>query len=199
MTTRDSVGAQPTPRGLTRALVLVLVVALVLLATAFAIGAGQPVTQKADDAALPTAAPTSEPTAAPTAEPDGTISTVVADQAVASFLTAVATTPPADLPKIVSGAILEDLQNDAQELEANGWTRTGRAKVDGVKVTDTDETAGTATVVACVDSTAVATLDENGDRLAPAATARALNIYSLARTDGYWRIVSRTFPDETAC
>ncbi|TBN57991.1 DUF4101 domain-containing protein [Glaciihabitans arcticus] len=199
MTTHDSVGTAPTRRGLTRALVLVLVVALALLATAFAISAGRAPAEKAEApapaAAQPTATP--EPTLVPAT--DVGITPVMADLAVAGFLTAVATTPASDLPKVASGAILEDLQNEAQELEANGWTRTGRAKVDGVKVTSSNEAAGTATVVACVDSSKVATLDENGDRLAAPATARALNIYSLSRSDGFWRVVSRTFPDETAC
>jgi len=203
MTPHDPVGAVPTlhtrDRGLTRALWVTLVVALGLLTVAVALSAaGMPI-DEADAPAPVGAATTPTPTATDPAVPATTLTDTVADTTVAGFLTAVATATPADFPKIASGAILEELQNDAQELEANGWSRTGAAIVDGVTVLESDDTTGTATIEACVDSTAVATLDQNGDRLNPAGTARALNLYSLARTDGAWRVVSRTFPDDTAC
>ena len=202
MTTHDSVGAQPTPdanpsgqRGLSRALLVTAVVALVLLTVAVVLSTARPPTRAAEGT-TPTSTPAPVPTPAITAAA-GEITPDVADATVAGFLTALATTEPSDLPSIASGAILEDLQNEAQELEANDWTRTGTAKVDGVTVLDADEKS--ATVEACVDSSKVATVDENGNRLGEASVARALTIYSLSNTDGSWRIVSRTFPDETAC
>jgi len=203
MTTHDSVGVQPTPdapgaSGLSRALWATLVVALALLGIAVALASTRPSTDAADaPASAPSSVPT--PTATDPAVPASTLTTTVADTTVASFLAAVATVQPADFAKVASGAILEELQNDAQELEANGWSRTGVAEVDGVTVLESDDAKGTATVEACVDSSDVATLDQNGDRLNPEGTARALNLYSLARTDGAWRVVSRTFPDDTAC
>lgn len=146
---------------------------------------------------------TSDPSA-----PEGTVSPEIATTAVESLLVTLASDPegvqPDDttLTSLATGAILNEIAADTQELEANGWTRTGVAKVDGVRIISNDPSANPATAVVevCVDSTDVRLLDVAGDVIGdPLATPRSLNIYSLVSEGGVWRVAARTFPDEPAC
>lgn len=111
--------------------------------------------------------------------------------------------PHPGLGDAASGAILAEVENDAQELEANGWTREGSATIDGLTVVSSDSAADPATVVvqACVDSSKVRTLDHSGEPIGDSGSAvnRALNIYTLQYIDDAWKVVARTFPDDPAC
>lgn len=152
-------------------------------------------------AAVTTVAP--EPTAAASgASADEPITPKAASSTLTTLLKGFATAskPGAttDLSAIASDAILEDFANEAQELEANGWVRTGAATVASVVIRSHNRTTGDVVVAACIDSTRVVTLDAAGEPLA-ASTPRALNLYTLSSEAGAWRVVARTFPDETAC
>jgi len=147
----------------------------------------------------------------PTAEPGagGPLPAEQADAAVQKFLDASVAVDPAaanstdGLTTAAAGAILDEAQNDAQELEVNGWRREGAATVEAVTIVNSDSATDPGTVVAqaCVDSSSVRTLDADGKPLsAPGDTAqRALNLFTLQYISGTWKVVARSFPDEFAC
>ena len=102
-----------------------------------------------------------------------------------------------------SGAILSEVENDTQELEANGWTRQGVATIEALTIVSSDSSTDPATVVAqaCVDSSKVMTLDHSGKPVGDSGSViqRALNIYTLQYIAGAWKVVARTFPDNPTC
>ena len=129
--------------------------------------------------------------------------------AAKKFLDASVTVDPsapdsnAGLGDAASGAILAEVENDAQELEANGWTRQGSATIEALTIVSSDSSTDPATVVAqaCVDSSKVMTLDHSGKPVETSGSAghRALNIYTLQDIAGTWKVVARTFPDNPTC
>ncbi|SDK63575.1 hypothetical protein SAMN05216282_10954 [Cryobacterium psychrotolerans] len=162
-------------------------------------------------AAAPAApSPTATPPGASTTAPLGALNKELATSTVKGFLESVAAVDPtskslgAKLSAVARGAIVDELENEQQELESNGWTQRGKATVKSVTIISTNLTATPPAAVAqaCVDSGKVVTLDADGRPLAgtdPAAAHAALNIYSLQQDGGTWRITARTFPDDPAC
>ncbi|MFO7690903.1 MAG: hypothetical protein R6W83_10195 [Cryobacterium sp.] len=132
-----------------------------------------------------------------------------AKAAVKKFLdSSVAVDPAAPAPDAVlgdaaSGSILAEIENDTQELEANGWTRKGTATIEAMTIVSSDSSTDPATVVAqvCVDSSKVLTLDHSGEPVGSSGSTvqRALNIYTLHYIAGVWKVVARTFPDNPDC
>jgi hypothetical protein len=188
----------------------------VALAIAVASGADlSPVETEATPArvsASPEPATTEPPAAAAPIETpipaDGKLAPETAAVTVGSLLVALAAhaeDPSAStdsLSSLATGAILDEVAADTEELKANGWSRTGTAKVGSVRViaTDAATTPATATIEACIDSSDVRLLDLAGDVIGdPLASPRSLNIYSLEHDGAVWRVTSRTFPDDAAC
>lgn len=158
--------------------------------------------------ATPSPRPTeTAPPAQSPAEP-GELSSATAKSVLTGFLKGVSVTSAdpadglADLEGLATGAILAELENDRLELEDNGWTRTGADSVVSLEVTSFQPNAQpqTATVAACIDSSAVALLDAAGKPIASGSgEKRSVNIYTLVLEEGAWRVADRTFPDEAAC
>ena len=104
------------------------------------------------------------------------------------------------LGDVAEGSYLAELEAEWQELLAAGWSISGTPEVVTAEVTDVDAAGERATVTACVDSSAVRTLDAAGDPVGENATPRALHIFTLALTPGgTWRIAAHGFPDDPAC
>jgi hypothetical protein len=146
-------------------------VAASILAPRVPAGDDAPATAGTDISPMATE-PTASPSGAPADEP---ITPKAASSTLTTLLEGFAQASKAgdtvDLTAIASDAILDDLHN---------------------------RSSGDVVVAACIDSTAVVTLDAAGTPL-PASTPRALNLYTLSSETGAWRVVARTFPDETAC
>ncbi len=111
---------------------------------------------------------------------------------------------PSVLATVASGAIVAEIENSQAELKTDGWSQKGVPVVASVRILKSDPKSAkpTATVEACVDSSKVVVYDSKGKVIPMAggkAAARALNIYSLQRTDGRWRVISRTFPNNPNC
>jgi hypothetical protein len=177
-------------------------------------------TATAKPTAKPTAAPkpTAKPTPTPTTESDDAddtdtdttstdqITASTAEDSLGSFLRAassavlVADSEITDeLTSVAAGAMLDEIEAQKMELEANGWSITGTPRL--VSAVVTDATSDTATVTACIDSSDVATLDAQGTPIASSddSPRRATNIYTLDHHDGTWRVVARTFPNNPDC
>jgi hypothetical protein len=162
-------------------------------------------------ASTPTSTPTAPGTPAPTNTPV-TPSTPEADAVVSTFLNATGEEPAlesaeelnARLAEVASGPILLEIANEQQELQSNGWTLEGSPTVTSLSVVASDLTVSPprVTVRACVDSSAVVTLDSTGTPLNSGATElprRFINLYTLEQTAGQWRVTDRSFPNDPAC
>lgn len=104
------------------------------------------------------------------------------------------------LGDVAEGSYLAELEAEWQELLSAGWSISGTPRVVTAEVTDVDADGERATVAACVDSSAVRTLDAAGDPIGENATPRALHIFTLALTPGgTWRIAAHGFLDDPAC
>ncbi|MDH2443057.1 hypothetical protein QDR37_03760 [Amnibacterium sp. CER49] len=136
-----------------------------------------------------------------------TITTRSATAAVATYVQAVDSVTPDSLTgaitPVVAGQAKAELQAQQLEFESNGWTVHGTTRVDGVRVLGSDPASATPTarVQACIDSSDVTLLDAHGKPVVahPQAVRRALNLYSLAYTDGTWHIVAHSFPADPSC
>lgn len=180
---------------------------------------GSPATPPQPDQAS-TSTPTSTPTLSPSApNPTSSPSTPAtpslpplkdATVTVSEFLAAAAIIAPdapdtADqLAKVAAGSIIAEIENDQQELVANGWTQEGTPVVHSISLVSNDATATPPSAVAqaCIDSSAVVTFDSDGKPLAGPGDAkpdRAMNIFKLQHDGTSWRVTARTFPDDTTC
>jgi hypothetical protein len=101
----------------------------------------------------------------------------------------------AALPTFLSG-----VEAERMELEDQGWTRTGSAKIDALETLsyDAEKTPPSLTLRACVDTSDVVIRNADGDVVTGGAT-RSWNIYELQQVDGNWMIVGQTFSDDPAC
>lgn len=136
-----------------------------------------------------------------------------ADGAVESFAEAFKALPAAGadeasfaaLQDLATGPALEELQSQVDEVAANQWSFAGDASVSDVRVvTDPSEggTADSIRVMACVDSSAVITKDQDGAVIqdaTPTGSRRSLNIYDLELRAGAWIVVDHSFPDNADC
>ncbi|MEO6200345.1 MAG: hypothetical protein ABIX44_04175, partial [Cryobacterium sp.] len=133
----------------------------------------------------PSATPAPRPS--PVTAPPGVITKELATRMVTGFVVSAAPLDPGSdvadrLSTVAKGAILAELENRDQELEANGWTLSGKPVVKSVTILSSNLTASpsTALVQACVDSSKVVTLDSDAKPVGgPPPTSAALNLYSL--------------------
>jgi len=134
----------------------------------------------------------------------------VAKLAVSTFVTTSAKASPVQadvkpqMKNIASGAIIAELQNEAQELQSNGWKMTGTPTVSKIKVVSEKlkSSPPTAVISACVDSSGVKTLDSSGRPLqgkGDPTDDTATNIFTLQQEGSAWRVTARTFPDNPSC
>jgi ABC-type transporter Mla MlaB component len=128
------------------------------------------------------------------AEAVETIDTLVSDQVAAVLAPA---DGAASLEDVASGAVLEELANELQELDSNDWTQTGAPVLSDMRIEQADDSSMTVSV--CVDSSGVTTLDSAGVALPAGTTPRAVNVYTLTLVDGAWLVTNRTFPENPAC
>lgn len=219
----------PKKRGPFRSRVLVVALGCTLVAGGVAVwwagwpGAAEPVpVSQASQSAHPTpttnvaadADPEAEAEAARKLKNDSAVespaSTDDATKAVASFLKVLGSSDSGDainapaIEEVAAGAILEELRNTSQELEANGWTLRGASTVKSLTVLSEEltDSPATMTVQACIDSSAVVVTDSENVVIAGEDENRndsARNIFTLQRSDKVWQVVARTFPDNPAC
>lgn len=99
-----------------------------------------------------------------------------------------------------AGEALSEIENQAQQFDAEGTRLSGASRIDGASVTASDLAANpaTVTITACVDDTGITvyTPDQpNGVK----GTQRSRTIFVVAYADQQWKVVSRSFADDAAC
>lgn len=158
------------------------------------------------ESASPTPRPSASTPAETTTTAVGVIDTEDASDLITSALDAVAEAPVLAMPdaflaNVASGAYLAEIEAQFTELEANGWTTSGAPVVETVTVLpSTAETPATATVEACIDSSAVLVLDADGEPVGTSSSPRAKHLFTLNQeANGSWRITSHSFANDPAC
>lgn len=136
----------------------------------------------------------------------GEIGEEAASDLITSTLVAVAQAPVLALPQsflanVATGAYVAEIEARFTEFEANGWSTQGVPIVESASVIENSGgPPATATVEACIDSSAVVILDAAGESVGASTTPRAKNLFTLSQEpNGSWRITSRTFSDDPAC
>lgn len=169
---------------------------------------------ESSDTATPTPAPTPTVTAtpAPAAPPtvdgelDDDAALVTVETALAAPISTMGTSEDLAvlLKDVAVDAYAAEIEAQWQELVSQGWTITGEPALVSSDVTavNADVEPATAEITACIDSSAVAILDANGDRIGDesATVPRALHLFSLVQgDDDIWRIAGHTFPNDPTC
>lgn len=196
------------------AIVAAIIVVVIVIASTppTSDGADKPATPQATDSPEPEPEPTVTEKPADAGEP--TAPGKIADADATMILETALAVPISDvgtqedlaerLKSIASDGYAEELEAQWLELSSQGWTISGSPTVVSAEVTslNSDTTPPTATVNACVDSSAVSILDADGKPIgdASATTPRALHIFTLTQgEDNAWRISGHTFPNDPTC
>lgn len=105
---------------------------------------------------------------------------------------------PVDLSDVLTGSALDEYLAQAEEFMNTGVHQEGAPTIENARITNTSED-GTIEVEACVDSSAVQVLNDQGTDLRASQPKRSLTIFTLTNPDGSWRLASETFPDDPTC
>lgn len=186
------------------AVVLIVVAAIVLLLNRPAAGpdAGTAPTETPEQTPLPTVA---APVPASTAKPgrvksDGSV-------LIDPFLTAETAgrtdkTQAVDFRDVATGAALQDLEVNAQQMREDGMVQVGSPKLVSATVTGLNEASkpAKATVRVCLDYSSVDIQTTDGTSVKdPKAQQRVASTLVLHQVDGRWLVAKRTYPAKSAC
>lgn len=149
------------------------------------------------------------PTDSPTAGQDSVVaSTVAPDQASEQLVGSLLVLAPeaeernSELSQIATGALLEDLTIAAQEMSEEGLQVQGSASVVAVEVMEENLDAEPPSFVfrACVDSSAVQVIDDNGQAVANQQhPLRSWTWFTVVDEGGNWMLSAQSFRDEVDC
>lgn len=99
-------------------------------------------------------------------------------------------------------AYAEALALRLTEFEDQGWTQVGAPTIKSLEIVEEqlDTTPPRVVVLACVDSSDVDILDDEGNSLRNEGTpSRSANLYTLVREERVWSIADVTFPEDPDC
>lgn len=134
--------------------------------------------------------------------------TVAARRVVASYLakapTILSRRPKANLSavaEVATATFADELLASAAYNRKNGLHVVGSPDLTQVRVEslDTRGRPPTAVVEACVDSSGVRIVDDQGHTVPQPHLGRSRERFSLVRSDGAWLIDSQEFPDDPSC
>ena len=109
------------------------------------------------------------------------------------------------LDAVTTGFVQGELEALAAERKEQGFRQVGASRVVSTSVRSVDLDATPATIVlnACIDSSDVDVLDENGNSLKESLYNPGhpvLHVYSAVRIDGAWKMSTHDIPDDdNAC
>lgn len=132
---------------------------------------------------------------------DVTIPTDTVEQALAHSSEVLAAPEDAIEPgNALASTALEDLQATAEEWGLLGYRQEGQAVLSDVTVLNVSDTGETMEVLACVDSSNVRVVDENGKEVSDEqAPARSRSIFELQFIEGKWKVTNQSFPEDPEC
>lgn len=106
----------------------------------------------------------------------------------------------ADVSNALTGAALEEFENQRQEWETNEWHQENAATVDGVEVLSTSSDGTSVTAQMCVDSSQLRVVDSAGtDVRSSDAPQRSAMVLTFVLVDGRWLLSEQTFAEDPSC
>lgn len=103
------------------------------------------------------------------------------------------------LGDVATGSYLGSVEATREQFLAEGLVQTGEVKVEDITILE-ELDDGSVRVQACVDSSDIQVLDENGVNLRGEGTFdRALTIFTLESFGDRWVIADETFGDPPEC
>lgn len=106
---------------------------------------------------------------------------------------------PADLSDVLTDGELDAYLAQADEFMSTGVHQSGSPSIENPTVTSVSEDGATMTVQACVDSSSVQVLNDQGTDLHASQPKRSLTIFTLTNPDGSWKLAGESFPDDPTC
>lgn len=106
---------------------------------------------------------------------------------------------PADLSDVLTDSALDAYLAQAEEFMKTGVHQNGSPTIENARVLGTSEDGTSIQVEACVDSSAVQVLNDQGTDLRASQPKRSLTIFTLTNPDGSWKLASETFPEDPTC
>ena len=106
---------------------------------------------------------------------------------------------PVDLSDVLTGSALDEYLAQSEEFMNTGVHQEGAPTIENARITNTSEDGTSLEVEACVDSSAVQVLNDQGTDLRASQPKRSLTIFTLTNPDGSWKLASETFPDDPTC
>ncbi|WP_316668366.1 hypothetical protein [uncultured Propionibacterium sp.] len=106
---------------------------------------------------------------------------------------------PADLSDVLTDGELSSYQAQADEFLATGVHQSGAPTIENARITSVSEDGTGMSIEACVDSSSVQVLNDQGADLHASQPKRSLTIFTLTNPDGSWKLASESFPDDPTC
>lgn len=138
-------------------------------------------------------------TASPGALDEAQVETLTEDLLVA-VSAALAAPETADASQALTGAALEEFENQRQEWEANGWYQENAATVDDVAILSTAPDGSSLTAQMCVDSSDLRVMDETGAEVRSSeAPQRSAMVFTFVLVEGRWLLSEQAFAEDPEC
>lgn len=106
---------------------------------------------------------------------------------------------PVDLSGVLTGSALDEYLAQAEEFMNTGVHQEGAPTIENARVIGTSDDGTSLEVEACVDSSSVQVLNDQGTDMHASQPKRSLTIFTLTNPDGSWKLASETFPDDPTC
>lgn len=138
-------------------------------------------------------------TASPGALDEAQVETLTEDLLVA-VSAALAAPETGDASQALTGAALEEFENQRQEWEANGWYQENAATVDGVEILSTSPSGSSLTAQMCVDSSDLRVMDEAGAEVrSTESPQRSAMVLTFVLVEGRWLLSEQVFAEDPEC
>lgn len=106
---------------------------------------------------------------------------------------------PADLSGVLTDGELDSYEAQADEFASTGVHQNGAPTIENPGIVGVSDDGATVSVQACVDSSSVHVLDDQGTDLHASQPKRSLTIFMLTNSNGSWKISGESFPDDPTC
>ncbi|WP_035782177.1 hypothetical protein, partial [Arthrobacter sp. H14] len=107
----------------------------------------------------------------------------------------------AELKIVATGSAYDAVLASAAEFRENGWRQVGSPKVVSATVVEYESasTPKTMVVQACIDSSNVKVITDEGTSVRSGPNRHALNTLTLVQQEDRWLVESVGFPDNPRC
>ena len=103
------------------------------------------------------------------------------------------------LDGVLTDGELDSYEAQADEFASTGVHQNGAPTIENPGIVGVSDDGATVSVQACVDSSSVHVLDDQGTDLHASQPKRSLTIFMLTNSNGSWKISGESFPDDPTC